>query len=431
MASEREIRLPDIGGFEAVDVVEVLVKPGDRIKAEDPVLTLESDKATMEVPSPSAGVVKRLLTKVGDKVSEGSPLFILEPEKALAAPEPVEAPREEEKEGVSAMPMPSQAPARLQPTQPPPSLPPQDLVPDAARSHASPSVRKLARELGVDLAMIQGSARKGRIIREDVKAFAKSVLSGTRLAPGTGTSSPNTPSVDFSKFGDIELAPLSRIKRIAGENLSRAWIGVPHVTQFDEADITELEAFRKAKLELVSGRNIKLTLLAFIVKAASVALREFPTVNASLTPDGEALVLKKYFHIAVAVNTDQGLLVPVIRDVDKKGLLDVAAQIDELSRKARQGKLTPAEMQGGCFTVSSLGGVGGTGFTPIINVPEVAILGVSRSALKPVYRDGQFVPRLVLPFALSYDHRVIDGVAAGRFSGFLSRVLSDIRDILL
>lgn len=431
MASEREIRLPDIGGFEAVDVVEVLVKPGDRIKAEDPVLTLESDKATMEVPSPSGGVVKRLLTKVGDKVSEGSPLFILEPEKALAAPEPVEASREEEKEGVSAMPMPSQAPARLQPTQPPPSLPPQDLVPDAARSHASPSVRKLARELGVDLAMIQGSARKGRILREDVKAFAKSVLSGTRLAPGTGTSSPDPPSVDFSKFGDIELAPLSRIKRIAGENLSRAWMGVPHVTQFDEADITELEAFRKAKLELAAGRNIKLTLLAFIVKAASVALREFPTVNASLTPDGEALVLKKYFHIAVAVNTDQGLLVPVIRDVDKKGLLDVAAQIDELSRKARQGKLTPAEMQGGCFTVSSLGGVGGTGFTPIINVPEVAILGVSRSALKPVYRDGQFVPRLVLPFALSYDHRVIDGVAAGRFSGFLSRVLSDIRDILL
>ncbi|MGH8652900.1 MAG: 2-oxo acid dehydrogenase subunit E2 [Gammaproteobacteria bacterium] len=431
MASEREIRLPDIGGFEAVDVVEVLVKPGDRIKAEDPVLTLESDKATMEVPSPSGGVVKRLLTKVGDKVSEGSPLFILEPEKALAAPEPVEASREEEKEGVSAMPMPSQAPARLQPTQPPPSLPPQDLVPDAARSHASPSVRKLARELGVDLAMIQGSARKGRILREDVKAFAKSVLSGTRLAPGTGTSSPDPPSVDFSKFGDIELAPLSRIKRIAGENLSRAWMGVPHVTQFDEADITELEAFRKAKLELAAGRNIKLTLLAFIVKAASVALREFPTVNASLTLDGEALVLKKYFHIAVAVNTDQGLLVPVIRDVDKKGLLDVAAQIDELSRKARQGKLTPAEMQGGCFTVSSLGGVGGTGFTPIINVPEVAILGVSRSALKPVYRDGQFVPRLVLPFALSYDHRVIDGVAAGRFSGFLSRVLSDIRDILL
>ncbi len=431
MASEREIRLPDIGGFEAVDVVEVLVKPGDRIKAEDPVITLESDKATMEVPSPSAGVVKRLLTKVGDKVSEGSPLFILEPEKALAAPEPVEAPREEEKEGVSAMPMPSQAPARLQPTQPPPSLPPEHLVPDAARSHASPSVRKLARELGVDLAMIQGSARKGRILREDVKAFAKSVLSGTRLAPGTGTSSPDAPSVDFSKFGDIELAPLSRITRIAGENLSRAWMGVPHVTQFDEADITELEAFRKAKLELASGRNIKLTLLAFIVKAASVALREFPTVNASLAPDGEALVLKKYVHIGVAVNTDGGLLVPVIRDVDKKGLLDVAAQIDELSRKARQGKLTPAEMQGGCFTVSSLGGVGGTGFTPIINVPEVAILGVSRSVLKPVYRDGQFVPRLVLPFSLSYDHRVIDGVAAARFSGFVSKVLSDIRDILL
>lgn len=430
MASEREIRLPDIGGFEAVDVVEVLVKPGDRIKAEDPVITLESDKATMEVPSPSAGVVKRLLTKVGDKVSEGSPLFILEPEKALAAPEPVEAPREEEKEGVSAPPMPSQAPARLQPTQPPPSLPPQDLVPDAGRAHASPSVRKLARELGVDLAMIQGSAHKGRILKEDVKAFAKSALSG-RLAPGTGTSSPNAPPVDFSKFGDIERAPLSRIRRIAAENLSRAWISVPHVTQFDEADITDLEAFRKAKLELASGRNIKLTLLAFIVKAAAVALREFPMFNASLAPDGEALVLKKYVHLGVAVNTDEGLLVPVIRDVDKKGVLDLAAQIDELSRKARQGKLTPAEMQGGCFTVSSLGGMGGTGFTPIINVPEVAILGVSRSVLKPVYRDGQFVPRLVLPFALSYDHRVIDGVAAAQFSGFISKVLSDIRDMLL
>lgn len=429
MASEREIRLPDIGGFEAVDVVEVLVKPGDRIKAEDPVLTLESDKATMEVPSPSAGVVKRLLTKVGDKVSEGSPLFILEPEMALAASEPAEAAPEHEKEVVSSTP-PSQAPPPLR-MQPPLSLPPEHLVPDAARSHASPSVRKLARELGVDLAMIQGSAHKGRILKEDVKAFAKSVLSGTRLASGTGTSSTDAPSIDFSKFGDIERVPLSRIKRIAGENLSRAWMSVPHVTQFDEADITELEAFRKAKLELASSRTIKLTLLAFIVKAASVALREFPTVNASLAPDGEALVLKKYFHIAVAVNTDQGLLVPVIRDVDKKGVLDLAAQIDELSRKARQGKLTHAEMQGGCFTVSSLGGVGGTGFTPIINVPEVAILGVSRSVLKPVYRDGQFVPRLVLPLALSYDHRVIDGVIAARFSGLVSNLLSDIRDILL
>ncbi len=429
MASEREIRLPDIGGFEAVDVVEVLVKPGDRIKAEDPVITLESDKATMEVPSPTGGVVKRLLTKVGDKVSEGSPLFVLEPEMALAASEPAEAAPEHEKEAVASTPIPSQAPAPLR-MQPPFSLPPEQLVPDVDRAHASPSVRQLARELGVDLTMIQGSARKGRILKEDVKAFAKSALSG-RLAPGTTIVSPGVPSVDFSKFGDIELAPLSRIKRIAGENLSRAWMGVPHVTQFDEADITELEAFRKAKLELALGRNIKLTLLAFIVKAASVALREFPTVNASLAPDGEALVLKKYFHIAVAVNTDQGLLVPVIRDVDKKGLLDVAAQIDEISRKARQGKLTPAEMQGGCFTVSSLGGVGGTGFTPIINVPEVAILGVSRSVLKPVYRDGQFVPRLVLPFALSYDHRVIDGVAAARFSGFVSKVLSDIRDILL
>jgi len=430
MASEREIRLPDIGGFEAVDVVEVLVKPGDRIKAEDPVITLESDKATMEVPSPSGGVVKRLLTKVGDKVSEGSPLLILE-EKAPAAPVPDQEPREEEKEAVSAKPIPSQAPPLLQATQPPPSVPPQDVVPNAARAHASPSVRQLARELGLDLALIQGSARKGRILKDDVKAFAKSALAETKLAPGTGTAPPGAPSIDFSKFGDIERAPLSRIKRIAGENLSRAWMSVPHVTQFDEADITELEAFRKAKLELAAGRNIKLTLLAFIVKAASVALREFPAFNASLAPDGEALVLKKYVHIGVAVNTDGGLLVPVIRDVDKKGVLDLAAQIDELSRKARQAKLTPAEMQGGCFTVSSLGGVGGTGFTPIINVPEVAILGVSRSVLKPVYKDGQFIPRLILPFALSYDHRVIDGVAGARFSGFLNNVLSDIRDILL
>ncbi|MGH8578925.1 MAG: 2-oxo acid dehydrogenase subunit E2 [Gammaproteobacteria bacterium] len=430
MASEHEIRLPDIGGFQAVDVIEVLVKPGDRIKAEDPVITLESDKATMEVPSPSGGVVKQLLTKVGDKVSEGSPLLILEPEKGPTAAEPPEEPREEEKEAVSAMPIPSQAPPPLHAPQPPLSLPRQDPVSDAPRSHASPSVRKLAREVGVDLTMTQGSARKGRILKEDVKAFAKSVLSG-KLTAGAAILSPGAPSVDFSKFGDVELAPLSRIRRIAGENLRRAWMSVPHVTQFDEADITELEAFRKAKLELASGRNIKLTLLAFIVKAASAALREFPRFNASLAPDGEALVLKKYFHIGVAVNTDEGLLVPVIRDVDKKGVWDLAAQIDDLSRKARQGTLTSAEMQGGCFTVSSLGGVSGTGFTPIINVPEVAILGVSRSVRKPVYRDGQFVPRLVLPFSLSYDHRVIDGVAAARFSGFLNNVLSDIRDILL
>ncbi len=431
MASETEIRLPDIGGFEAVDVVEVLVKPGDRIKAEDPVITLESDKATMEVPSPSAGVVKRVLTKVGDKVSEGSPLLILEAEKALAGAEPPEESREEEQQALSATPPPSQAAPLLQAPQPPVSLPRQDSVSDAPRSHASPSVRKLARELGVDLTLIQGSARKGRILQEDVKAFAKSVLSGTKSVSGAGIVLPGPPSVDFSKFGDIELAPLSKIRRIAGENLSRAWMSVPHVTQFDEADITELEAFRKAKLELASGRNIKLTLLAFIVKAVSVALREFSAFNASLAPDDEALVLKKYIHIGVAVNTDEGLLVPVIRDVDNKGVLDLAARIDELSRKARQGTLTLAEMQGGCFTVSSLGGVSGSGFTPIINVPEVAILGVSRSVLKPLYRDGQLLPRLVLPFALSYDHRVIDGVAAARFSEFLSNVLSDIRDILL
>lgn len=431
MASEREIRLPDIGGFQAVDVIEVLVKPGDRIKAEDPLITLESDKATMEVPSPAEGLVKRVLIKIGDQVSEGSPLLILQQE---GAPPESAAPPAEQLEQTKAVTEASDETKAAAPRflQPPHSLPPQEALAGTARSHASPSVRKLARELGVDLGLVQGSARGGRILKEDIKTFAKSVLSGPRSGePRVAYLLPDVPSVDSSKFGDIELAPLSRIQRIAGETLSRAWITVPHVTQFDEADITELEAFRKAKLELAAARGIKLTLLAFIVKAAAVTLREFPTFNASLAPEGDALVLKKYFHISVAVNTDRGLLVPVIRDVDQKRLLDLAAEIGTLSGKARQGKLTPAEMQGGCFTVSSLGGVGGTGFTPIINVPELAILGVSRSVIKPVYRDGQLVPRLVLPFSLSYDHRVIDGVAAARFTGFLSRVFSDIRDILL
>ena len=428
--SDKEIKLPDIGDFDSVDIIEIAVNPGDQINAEDTLLTLESDKATMDIPSPSAGKVKKVLVSVGDKVAEGAPIIILE-ESDGAKKEIPEVIKEDEK---------PEAHQNTPPVTKPPSPRPAPATPSGAeivgaslssKAHASPSVRRFARDLGVDLGLVYGTGPKGRILKEDVQAFTKSVLSGNKLTGSGGFALPEIPPIDFSKFGEIETKPLSRLKILGGENLHRSWITVPHVTQFDEADITELEKFRKSRIETAKKQGVKLTLVAFLVKAVVDVLQQYPEFNSSLSPDGENIILKKYFHIGVAVNTDNGLMVPVVKDADKKGLFEIASEISELSNKARDGKITPKDLQGGCFTISSLGGIGGLHFTPIVNTPEVAILGVSRAAMRPVYDNDKFTPRLIMPFALSYDHRVIDGVAGAHFTQFLSTVLSDIRHILL
>jgi len=431
MSKEKEILLPDIGDFDAVEIIEIPINEGDRIEAEATLVTLESDKATMDIPSPAAGTIKKILVNVGDKVAQGAPLAIIEESEAreeTTLQEAIKADKDFEPETKTPKP-----PAAVMPRPAPKTPSGAQTVGSShsAKAHASPSVRRFARELGVDLGLVYGSGPKGRILKEDVKAFTKSVLSGTKLTPAGGFALPEIPPVDFSKFGEIETRPLSRIKRLGGQSLHRSWITIPHVTQFDEADITELEAFRKSRIEAAQKQGIKLTLVAFLVKAVVDVLQQYPEFNASLTPDGENIVLKKYFHVGVAVNTDNGLMVPVIKDADKKGLFEIAQEISDLSDKARAGKISPADLQGGCFTISSLGGIGGLHFTPIVNTPEVAILGVSRAVMKPVYENGEFVPRLIMPFALSYDHRVIDGVAGARFAQFLSTVLSDIRHILL
>jgi pyruvate dehydrogenase E2 component (dihydrolipoamide acetyltransferase) len=445
MAAVREVVLPDIGDFKDVEVIEILVKPGDEVEAETPLITLESDKATMEVPSPYAGTVQSLQVQVGDRISEGAKILALAERSAggaSAAPIPEKTPGGARQGPVAdgaareAITSPAVAPTPTVPAapaeqRPPPALPSAEVV-RGSRAHASPSVRRFARELGVDLGLVTGSGPKGRILKDDVTAFTRRALSGPVIgAPAGGGLVSAVPPIDFSRFGRTELRPLSKVKRIAAEHLHRSWSTIPHVTQFDEADITELEAFRQAKRKEAAQKDIKLTLLAFLLKAAVVALKKHPEVNSSLTSDGEGLVLKRYFHIGIAVNTDLGLFVPVIPDVDQKGLYQLAAEVQALSNRARAGKIEPRELQGGCFTLSSLGGVGGTGFTPIINPPEVAILGVSHAAMRPVH-DGQgFAPRLILPLCLSYDHRVIDGVAAAGFTRLLAEVLSDIRHLLL
>ena len=445
MAKEEDILLPAIGDFDAVEIIEIAVNPGDIIAAEDTLLTLESDKATMDIPAPKAGEVKRLMVKVGDKVAEGAPILRLlasagqsdgDSAGEAARPEPEAAPTVAETAPDTAPP----APAPPKPAAPTPPAPAQTLpqIPaptgagnEAARVHAGPSVRRFARELGVDLAQVTGSGRKGRIQREDVMAFAKGVLSRGAAAEPRGLAPPEAPAIDFARFGEIESRPLSRIRRRAGQSLHQSWITAPHVTQFDEADITELEAFRKSQRDAAKAEGVRLTLLAFLVKAVVFALQKFPEFNSSLAPGGEQIIIKKYYHIGVAVNTDQGLVVTVIRDADKKGLFDIARAITELGDKARAGRSAPEELQGGSFTISSLGGIGGLHFTPIINPPEVAILGVSRAAIKPVHDNGAFVPRLILPYAVSYDHRVIDGVAGAEFSRCLGGLLGDIRQLLL
>src|SRR5688572_26402807 len=416
------VPVPDIGDFKEVEVIEVLVKPGDSVSKEQSLITLESDKATMEIPAPVAGVVKEIRIKVGDKVSKGSAILVLDSKESPAqeAPKPAKA---------AAAPAPTAAPT----TRPVPREPRDETV---AKPHASPSVRKFARELGVELGRVQGSGPKGRILHADIQAFVKGALSGKAVstAKGGGTlpfNLPAWPEVDFAKFGPIAAEPLSRIQKLSGPYLHRNWVSIPHVTQFDEADITDLEAFRKAQTVETEKKGFKLTMLAFMIKACVTALRQYPKFNSSLDKSGEGIIIKKYFHIGVAVDTPGGLVVPVVRDADRKGVFDIAKELADISKLARDGKLKPGDMQGGTFSISSLGGIGGTAFTPIINAPEVAILGVSRSTMRPVWTGKEFAPRLMLPLSLSYDHRVIDGATAARFSAYLASVLSDIRKIVL
>ena len=462
MANDIEVQVPDIGDFESVDVIDVLVKPGDLIQLEDPLITLESDKATMDVPAPVAGRVVSISVHVGDKVAQGRLLLTVaaEAEASAAKPEPaVASPAPTAEQSASAEPLPA-APAEPAPipsatvaaapipqagsgdrygfNSPDPG--PRTLEPPGARQilteagariYASPGLRKFARELGVDLSQVEGTGRKQRILREDVAGFVKRSLASGGARDAGSFNLPAAPEVDFSRFGSTEITPLSRIRRSSGQNLHRAWVSIPHVTQFDEADITDLEAFRKAKSQMAEEHGAKLTLVAFLLKALAAAMRRYPDFNSSLSADGAALIHKHYLHLGVAVNTERGLLVPVVRDVDQKGLLALARELKELSDKARAGKLSPTEMQGACMTITSLGGVGGTAFTPIINPPEVAILGVSPARIRPEWRAESFVPRLMLPLSLSYDHRVIDGVAAAEFTRHLTRLLADIRELML
>ena len=454
MAQITEARVPDIGDFADVPVIELLVQVGDRVTKDQGLLTLESDKATMEVPAPFAGVVRELRVKVDDRVSEGAVVALIEaelgaatdsmaPPAAASVPAPASTPASTPAPASPAASTPASAEASVaarveapvdvgsnERRSPPVEFSAAELLPDKV-PYASPAVRLFARELGVDLTRVVGTGRKNRILKEDVQAFVKRTLA-TPIAAASGAGGLNLipwPKVDFARFGEIESQPLSRIKKLSGANLARNWAMIPHVTQQDLADITEMEAFRKQLG--AENKDVKITPLVFLIKAVVAALKAYPNFNASLDESGENLVLKKYFHIGIAVDTPDGLVVPVIRDCDRKGVLDLAVELAEISRKAREKKLGPSDMSGGCFSISSLGGIGGTGFTPIINAPEVAILGVSRSSLQPVWNGREFTPRLMLPLSLSYDHRVIDGAAGARFTAFLAQVLGDLRRLLL
>lgn len=437
----KEARVPDIGNYQGVPVIELLVAVGDTVKADQGLVTLESDKATMEVPAPFAGVVRELKVKVGDTVSEGDLVALIEEAAGAtpaappaASPAPAAAPASPP--AAAAPPSVMVAPAPAAPATPAPAAAPHrpadpEAVLPAQVPHASPAIRALARELGVDLSKVSGSGRNGRIVEDDVKAHVKAAMSRPAVATGGGAALGLLPwpEVDFAKFGPVDRQPLSKIKRLSGANLARNWVMIPHVTQFERADITEMEAFRKAEAQ--RNPDLKLTPLVFLIKAVVAALKRYPQFNASLAPGGEELVLKRYFHVGIAVDTLDGLVVPVIRDCDRKGLLDLARELGETSQKARAKKLTPADMSGGCFSISSLGGIGGTAFTPIVNAPEVAILGVSKASTEPVWNGTEFQPRLMLPLSLSYDHRVIDGADAARFAAYLAEVLGDVRRLLL
>ncbi len=418
-----------MGGATDVDVIEVLVKVGDTIQVDTPLLTLESDKATMEVPSSDAGVVKELKIKPGDKVATGSVILVLEMAGEKLEAKPIE--KKSDKKETTKKPEPETIPAVVQPVKVESSASPSKVVEgELTDIHAGPAVRRIAREFGIDLATVPATGPKNRILKDDIQTYVKTRLSQVPAA-SANFGMPTAPVVDFSKFGPVESQALSRIKKLSGKNLHRNWLIVPHVTQFGEADISGVEDFRIAQKEILEKQGVKLTPLVFILKAVVASLKAFPQFNASLDPNGENLILKKYFHIGVAVDTPDGLVVPVIRDVDKKGLQDLAKELSVVSEKARHKQLTANDMQGGCFSISSLGGIGGTAFTPIVNVPEVAILGVSKASHKPVYQNGEFVPRLMLPLSLSYDHRVIDGADGARFMVKLTNMLSDIRNLLL
>ncbi|MGH8125937.1 MAG: dihydrolipoyllysine-residue acetyltransferase [Rhodanobacteraceae bacterium] len=475
MADVREAKVPDIGDFQGVPVIEVMVKPGDHVDKDQGLVTLESAKATMEVPAPFAGAVKEVKVKVGEEVSQGSVIAMIEAEdggkdsKASAPkhapetarqetakpsssagkgaggedPKPVQAPKAESATR-GAEPSPAAARHQVEPMgegnstaerrAPPIPFDSESVMPDKV-PYASPAVRAFARELGVDLKRVRGSERGGRIIKEDVQQFVKSAMAGgVSPAVGGGGGGLNLlpwPKIDFTKFGETETRPLTRIQKLSGANLARNWAMIPHVTQFEDADITDLEALRKSLNKENEKGGVKVTLLAFLIKASVAAIQKYPDFNSSLDATGENLVLKKYFHIGFAADTPNGLVVPVIRDCDKKGVLEIAREMSALANKAREGKLMPGEMSGGCFSISSLGGIGGTAFTPIINAPEVAILGVSRASMKPVWNGKEFAPRMVLPLSLSYDHRVIDGAAAARFTTYLAQLLADMRRALL
>ncbi len=439
-----EIKVPDIGDFDGVEIIEVLVKAGDTVAAEQSIITVESDKASMEIPCPQAGVVKEMKVKIGDKVKEGTLMLILEPAgegAAAAAPKAEEAPKAESapaaapavetKVATTTAPAAASAPVPAEPHNP--------TAASVNAPHASPSVRKFARELGVNLTTVQGTGPKGRITPDDVRNFVKAAVAGVGSASagaskggsGVGLDLLPWPKVDFTKFGEVEEQELSRIKKLSGPNLHRNWVMIPHVTQFDEADITDLEQFRKDTNTALAKQGVKLTMLAFVMKACVAVLKKYPAFNASLNEAGDKLIVKKYWNIGFAADTPNGLVVPVIKGVDQKGFAQIANELGELSAQARDGKLKGADMQGATFTVSSLGGVGGTMFTPIINAPEVAILGLSKSAMKPVWNGKEFEPRLMLPLSLSYDHRVIDGAMAARFTTELAGVLADMRKVLL
>ncbi|KAF1712573.1 dihydrolipoyllysine-residue acetyltransferase [Pseudoxanthomonas kalamensis DSM 18571] len=445
MAEVKEARVPDIGDYSDVPVIEVLVAVGDTVKKDQGLVTLESDKATMEVPSPFDGVVKELKVKLGDELAEGKVVALIEVGDTAAAAASASAPASKPEPPAPA-PVPEAKPVAVEPAEltalsaAPPQSPPvsfgADSVLPSKVPYASPAVRLFARELGVDLSQVAGSEKGGRIGKADVQKYVKGVMSGTGAPPppaggGNGLNLLPWPKVDFSKFGDTETVPLSRIKKISGANLARNWAMIPHVTQHEDADITELEALRVKLNKENEKAGIKLTMLAFLIKASAAALKKYPEFNASLDAAGENLTLKKYFHIGFAADTPNGLVVPVLRDVDSKGVLQISQEMGDLAKKARDGKLGPADMSGGCFSISSLGGIGGTKFTPIVNAPEVAILGVSKSSIQPVWDGAQFQPRLILPLSLSYDHRVIDGAAAARFAAYLAQVLADMRRVLL
>ncbi|MEG6507398.1 dihydrolipoyllysine-residue acetyltransferase [Methyloligella sp. 2.7D] len=431
-----EVKVPDIGNFADVPVIEVLVSPGDTIAADDPLIALESDKATMEVPAPSGGKVAELLVKVGDTVSEGSLILTLE---AAAEVEGGAGPDSQREPGNAdeAAPVHSDAASAEQAASSPaaspappsaPSSEPDTIAPIPGEVHASPSVRRLARELEIDLSKLQGTGEKGRITKEDVK---RSLAGASAAAPGTGGGIPKIPPQDFAQFGPIEEVPLSRLKRLSGPHLHRAWLNVPHVTHTDEADITELDAYRKELDAKAREDGFRITMLSFLLMASAIALRKFPHFNASLSPEADALILKRYYNIGVAVDTPDGLVVPVIKDADRKRIFELSQELSDVSQRMREGKIAPADIQGATFSISSLGGIGGTNFTPIVSAPEVAILGVVRAKMRPVWDGEEFVPRLMLPLCLSYDHRVIDGADAARFTRYLAEILGDIRKLIL